>query len=339
MSALGTRIAAVLRTPEACVGALDEVLDRLHTRRFGDAPIALFLLSPALAILSVFGLFPLGYAVYMSLFGARWGMGPFVGLANYGEVLRSGAFWNSFLVTTYYSVGTIPATMVFSFIIARLLFGIVRGRGLLRTMYFLPYVTSAVAAAMVWRGILNPKFGLANPLLEWFGFEAQNWLLEPRSVLNLLTNGAVPAHVGPSLALCCVMMFEVWHGSGFMIVIFLAGLSTIPRELEEAARIDGANALQVVRNVTLPLLSPTIFFLAIVSVIKSFQAFNSFFALTGDGHGPLDTTQNMTVYIYSEFYEFHRWGYGTAVATMLCLAIVMLTWVQWRYVGRRVHYE
>jgi len=139
--------------------------------------------------------------------------------------------------------------------------------------------------------------------------------------------------------LCGVMLFEIWHGSGFMIVIFLAGLSAIPRELEEAARIDGAGPFQVVRKVTLPLLSPTIFFLAIVSVIKSFQAFNSVFALTGDGHGPLDTTQNVTVYIYSQFYEFHRWGYGTAVAALLCLAIMTLTVVQWRFVGRKVHYE
>jgi multiple sugar transport system permease protein len=135
------------------------------------------------------------------------------------------------------------------------------------------------------------------------------------------------------------MAFEVWHSSGFMIVIFLAGLTAIPRELEEAATIDGANGAQRILHVTLPLLSPTVFFLAIVSAVRSFQTFDSFYALTGDGRGPLDTTQNMTVYIYSNFYEYGRWGYGSAVAVLLCLAIIIMTVVQWRVGGRRVHYE
>jgi multiple sugar transport system permease protein len=192
---------------------------------------------------------------------------------------------------------------------------------------------------MIWRALFNPQFGVANEILGWVGLSPQQWLLEPRGVLCLMTGGYIPPGVGPSLALCCIIVFEIWHASGFMIVIFLAGLTAIPRELEESARIDGANALQVIRNVILPLLSPTIFFLAIVSVIKSFQAFNSFYALTGNGRGPVDSTQNVTVYIYSSFYEYQRLGYGAAVATLLCLAIVTLTLLQWRFVGRRVHYE
>ena len=327
------------RLADAGLGALDEVLDRLRTRSLRDGPVALFLLAPALGVLGAFGMLPLGYALYMSLFGGRHGRGAYVGLANFVEALTSPAFWKSFLVTVYYAAGTIPVTMAVSFAIAYALFRVVRGRAVLRTVYFLPYVTSAVAAAMVWRAILHPRFGLANALLEGAGLAPLSWLLEPRGVLHVLTGGYVPAQVGPSLALCCVILFEIWHASGFMVVIFLAGLTAIPRELEDAARIDGAGPLQVIRNVTLPLLSPTIFFLAIVSVIKSFQAFNSFYALTGDGRGPADSTQNLTVYIYSNFYEYQRWGYGAAVATLLCAAIVALTVFQWRFVGRRVHYE
>jgi multiple sugar transport system permease protein len=321
------------------LGMLDNAFDRLHTRRLKDAPIALFLLLPALAILGTFGLFPLLYAVHMSLFEGKWGMGEWAGLSNYFDAFHSEDFRHSFFVTLYYAIGTIPTTMVLSFLIASALFRVVRARGLFRTLYFLPYVTSAVAAAMVWRAIFNPQFGVLNAVLGWMHLQPQDWLLEPRSVLSLVTGNPEWANVGPSLALCCVVLFDVWHGSGFMIVILLAGLTAIPRELEEAARIDGANAFQVARRVTLPLLSPTLFFLGIVSVIKSFQAFNSFFALTGNGSGPLDTTQNLTVYIYSEFYEYHRWGYGTAVATLLCLAIVTLTVVQWRLAGRKVYYE
>ena len=314
-------------------------MDRLRTRTFQDAPAALFLLAPALIVLGVFGVAPLFYAVYMSLYGGRYGGGAFVGLANFREALHSESFWGSFRVTAYYALGTIPATMGVSFLIAYGLFRIVRGRSFFRTVYFLPYVTSVVAAAMIWRSLLNPQFGVANALLQWLGAAPQAWLLEPRGVLYLLTHGRVPASVGPSLALCCVILFEVWHASGFMVVVFLAGLTAIPRELEEAARIDGANAFQIIRKVILPLLSPTVFFLAIVSVIKSFQAFNSFYALTGNGRGPVDSTQNVTVYIYSNFYEYQRLGYGAAVATLLCITIVALTLFQWGLVGRRVHYE
>jgi len=124
-----------------------------------------------------------------------------------------------------------------------------------------------------------------------------------------------------------------------MIVILLAGLTAIPRELEEAAVIDGAGWYARNRYVIVPLISPTIFFLLIMSVIKAFQAFNSFYALTGDGRGPYDSTQNMTVYIFTNLYVYQRLGYGAAVAVLLAVAIVILTLVQWRYVGRKVHYE
>ena len=340
---MGNRLIDTASSPwaflDACVAKCDDLFDRLHTRRFRDAPIAFFLLGPAMIILGVFGIAPLVFAVYMSLFGGKYGAGPFVGLGNFVDAFETDAFWRSFLVTVYYAAGTIPATMALSFIVAYGLYRIVRGRGILRMLYFLPYVTSAVAAAMIWRAFFNPQFGVANEFLGWMGLSPQQWLLEPRGLLNVITGGRIPADIGPSLALCCIIIFEIWHASGFMIVVFLAGLTSIPRELEESARIDGANALQVIRNVILPLLSPTIFFLAIVSVIKSFQAFNSFYALTGSGRGPVDSTQNVTVYIYSSFYEYQRLGYGAAVATLLCLAIVTLTLLQWRFVGRRVHYE
>jgi multiple sugar transport system permease protein len=339
MNGIAGTISAWCRWLDTGVAFLDDLFDRAHTRTLRDGVVALFLLAPALVILGVFGMFPLISAAYMSLFGGKGGAGSFIGLGNYREAFTARAFWKSFLVTTYYALGTIPVTIVLSFLVAYGLFRIARGRGMFRTVYFLPYVTSAVAAAMIWRGLLNPQFGPVNMILRSCRLSPQDWLLEPRGILYLLTQGRVPASVGPSLALCCVILFEIWHASGFMIVVFLAGLTAIPRELEEAARIDGAGAFQVIRSVDLPLLSPTIFFLAIVSVIKSFQAFNSFYALTGNGRGPVDSTQNVTVYIYSNFYEYQRWGYGAAVAAVLCLTIVALTILQWRFVGRRVHYE
>lgn len=308
-------------------------------RRLKDAPVAFVLLAPALIVIGVFGIAPIAGAVYMSLFDLRRSTNAFIGLANYADAFTRHDFWNSFFVTAYYAVGTIPVTMVLSFLIASALFRIVRARALFRTLYFLPYVTSAVAAAMVWRTIFQPEFGLANAILERIGIPPQTWLLQPVGVFHLLFGEAVPPSFGPSLALCCVILFEIWHSSGFMIVIFLAGLSAVPRQLQEAAHIDGANWFQTTRHVTIPILSPTIFFLAVVSVIKSFQAFNGFYALTGTGRGPLNTTQNLTVYIYTNFYEYGRLGYGAAVAVLLCIAIVSFTILQWRFIGRKVHYE
>lgn len=327
---------------DSCLERLDDRLERKRGKRAKDAPIAYLLLLPALTILTVFGIFPLFFAVYMSLYEWKGIRAVFEGIGNFREALGRSDFWDAFLVTLYYAMGTIPISMGLSFLVATALFRILRGRSFFRTIFFLPYITSAVAAATVWRAILNPRAGLVNTFLGWCGLQLDSWptwLLEPKGLLHLLSGGRVADDVGPSLALCCVILFDIWHSSGFMIVVFLAGLTAIPKELEEAAIVDGANWLQTTRKVTLPLLSPTIFFLLVVNVIKAFQSFNSFYALTGNGRGPLDTTQNLTVYIYSNFYEYNRLGYGAAVATLLALAIVTLTLIQWRYLSRRVHYE
>ena len=320
--------------------ALDRLLSTLDTlsERLGKPGAALgyFMLAPAALILTVFALFPIFYSIYLSFFSDSGG--AYVGAANYREALTGEEFWDSFAVTVYYAVGTVPTSLVLSFLIANALFRITRFRATLRLLYFLPYVTSMVAAAIIWRVMLEPTEGMANLALDRLGIPAQNWLLEPRGILHLLHSDISPS-VGPSLALCSIILFEIWRSCGFMVVVFLAGLSAIPRDLEDAARIDGANAGRVAWNITLPLLSPTIFFLVIVGVIGSFQAFSGIYAMTGTGHGPLDTTQNLTVYIYANYFEYQRQGYGAAVATLLAAAIMLLTLAQWRLFGRRVYYS
>lgn len=325
------------RVADRILGAADDHLDRLRGRGWGDAPAACLLIAPALSLIAVFSLFPMAASLYMSLFGGRHGAGTFVGLRNYAEALGNPDFRQSLQVTVYYVLGVVPLTLGVSFITAYALYRIAWGRGLFCALYFLPYVTSAVAAAMVWRALFNPQHGVANRLLALIGAEPLNWLLEPRGVLHLLSGGWIPAAWGPSLALSCIILFDVWHGCGFMIVVFLAGMAGIPREIEESARIDGAGGCRVVAHVVFPLLSPTFFFLLIVSVIKAFQAFNSFYALT-QGAGSADT-QNLVLYIYAQFYQYGYWGYGAATASMLMAAIVLLTIVQWRFVGRRVYYS
>lgn len=325
--------------PDDWLALVDDRLSRGGNPARDGWRAGLVLLGPAGVIIGVFGLLPVAASLYLSFFDGRYVRGDFSGLGNYREALTSPAFWNSVAVTLYYLAGTIPATLILGYAVARLLLGVTRGRALFKSLYFLPYVTSAYAAALVWRAMLNPQTGLANRLLAWAGLPAQQWLMEPRGVLHLVSSGLVPDDVGPSLALCCVMAFDVWHGLGFTVVILLAGLSSVPRELEESARIDGASAWQVMRHVTLPMLSPTLYFLAVVGSIKGFQAFNSFYALTQSGGNTLGTTENMVLYLFANFYEFGRWGYGAAIAALLLAAIIGLTVVQARVARRWVYYE
>lgn len=322
------------------LGRVDDWLEQWGKRK--EQLTAILLLTPALAVLGVFGILPLVLAIGLSLFQGIGLDMHFTALRNYQRALQDPDFWNALRVTLYFALGSIPVSLLISFILASLLKQIVWGRSFFRTVYFLPYVTSVVAAAIVWRAFLFPQGGPLNALLLMAGVPSEHlprWLLEPRGVLSLLSGGLIPGNIGPSLALCCVILFEIWHSVGFMTVILLAALTAIPRELEEAAKMDGANWFQRARHVTIPLISPTLLFLLVVSGIKSFQAFNSFYALTGNGRGPLNSTQSLTVYIFTNLYEYQDLGYGAAVAVLLACAIVALTLVQWHVVGRRVHYE
>lgn len=320
-------------------------IDGLFTRRGGaqrEGLLAILLLAPAATVLIAFSFFPMLFSIFLSLFDSRLGVGPFVGTGNYFRAAADPAFRQSLQVTTWFVLLSVAPGLIISFFIASALFRVGRGRSWFRTLFFLPYITSVVASATVWRLALHRQVGLVNSVLGWLGIPPEywpDWLLEPRGALNLITGGAISPDFGPSLALCCVIAFEIWHASGFMIVVFLAGLSAIPREYEESARLDGASWFQMTRYVTAPLLSPTLFFLAFVEVVRSFQAFNSFYALTGNGRGPLDTTQTLTVYVFTNFYEYGREGYGAAMATLLAVVIGLVTLLQWRVGARRVHYE
>lgn len=296
-------------------------------------------LLPAALLLGVFSIFPLMYGFGVSL--CRFGIvfERFVGLGNYYRAFTDTEFHQSLLVTVYYVIGTVPAGLILSYIIACLLFQKLRARGFYRTMYFLPYVTSTVAAAAVWRWIFHPDTrGLANAVLAVFGKGPVGWVQEPNSIFKVFGGlaGLELDWPGPSVALCCVILFSIWHSLGFNIVIFLAGLSAIPSGLHEAASIDGASGWKMARYVTIPLLSPTIFFLVIISVIKAFQAFNQIYVMIGDR--PMGEARNVTMFIFSKFYNSGQVGYGSAVAFVLFVIILVLTVFQMRILGRRVHY-
>ncbi|MGC8834010.1 MAG: carbohydrate ABC transporter permease [Armatimonadota bacterium] len=314
-------------------------------RRTADAATAYLLILPAAVLIVAFHFAPVFYALFISLH--KWSLIPeqFVGLANYAAVLRDEGFHQSLGVTIWYVIGTVPFAIGISLVLALMLFQPLAGRGVYRTIYFLPYVTSVVAAAVVWTWIYNPRYGILNYVLTRLGLcdpkSPPQWLLEPRGVFELILSNfgiRLPAWAaGPSLALVAVMIMAAWNAIGFNIIVFLAGLGSIPKELQEAARIDGADEWDVFWHVTFPLLSPTTFFLFIVSTIRAFQAFNQIYVMTRGG--PMGTTRTVTMYIFSRFYESHEVGYGAAVAIVLFLIILGFTLLQFRFASGRVVYQ
>ena len=237
-----------------------------------NEPLAYLFLLPAILVLTVFHFFPLLFAFYISLHNWRIRKVGFNGLANYAEALQKREFWQAFGNTVYFVIGTVPLTMAIALLLAYLLFQRVRFLSFFRTVYFLPYVTSTVAAAAVWTWMFNGRTGVLNALLGGaFGEDARlRWLQEPKGIFFMLADRigvTIPADYplvllrGPSLALVSIMAMTIWHLLGFDIVIFLAGLGNINRELYEAARIDGASELTIFRRITIPLLMPTISFL------------------------------------------------------------------------------
>lgn len=323
---------------------------------------------PALALLILFELWPIVFSIWISLW--RWDVRPldFVGLANYQRLLGEGMLTrdfdgslipgevlNSLLVTVYYVIGTVPITMIGAFLLAYMLFRGIRGEGVLRTLYFLPHVTSSVAITLVFAWIFNPQVGLANALFDWVGLPVQTWLLDPNPALKGLVgwlgfhgfDGVPDWAAGPSTALVVVIIFTIWSTLGFSMVVYLSGLTSIPRDLSDAARLDGASEWSITRTIIWPLLSPTTLFLLIVSTINAFQAFSPIYTLTrgsgigrSEAGGPLDTTLTITVYIFRNFYErSNSVGFAAAVSLMLFVLLLLLTLLQFRAYGQRVHYQ
>jgi len=292
-------------------------------------------IAPAGAVLLVFWIWPLFHALSLSF---RAHDGGFVGLANYRMILTDGDFWPSLRISVWYLVGTVPAALLISFLIANLLFQKLRALGLFRTIYFLPYITSTVAAAMVWRWIFSPHTGgVANTVLDWLGIAPQRWYYESTGVFELIGYGLgldLPAWAaGPSLALVCAMVFAIWHTLGFDIVIFLAALSQVPSEVYEAADIDGASGPRRMWSITLPLVAPALLFLSIISIIRSFQTFNEIYIMTQEES--MNSTQNLAMLIFNHFYGTFNFGAATAVAVLLFAILLVLTACQMKLSGSK----
>jgi len=268
----------------------------------------------------VFAVGPMVFVVALSLM--RWdgfGAMEFVGLSNYVDQFRSPDLWISLRNTAYYTVLTVPGALVVGLLVAT---GVnkVRGKTFYRLLYFMPAVTSPVAVAVVWITVLNGDYGLLNGTLQsLFGIQGPSWLTDARFVI-------------PAIAL-----LGIWLQLGYNMVLFLAGLQSIPASYSEAARIDGANSVQVFWYVTLPLLSPTILFVTVITMIVSLQVFDQAFVMTNGG--PDKASYTMVFHLYQLAFVDFRFGASSAAALVLFAVILVLTLLQLWFQRRWVHYD
>jgi multiple sugar transport system permease protein len=302
--------------------------------------LAYIFLLPAVLIIAVFHFFSVAFAFYISLFNWRVLRGAFLGLTNYWVIVQDADFHSALATTIWYAVLTVPPSMLLSLVAALLLSRQVRGVAFYRTLFFVPYVTSTVAAAVIWRWIFQPQSGIANALLNRLGFPGQQWADEPRGVFELLgqfVGVPLPGWLaGPSLALVTVAVVSMWYSVGFNTVIALAGLTSIPAELYEAARIDGATRWHLFRHITLPLLTPTLLFLLIVETIRAFQSFDFFYQMMSGI--PVPGAKVVTIYLYQQGFKSFNLGYAASIGIVLFVIIFVLTLVQFRATRSRVVY-
>ncbi len=299
---------------------------------------------PAAILIIVFRFVPIALSFIVSFFD--WtitGPGKFIGLSNYFKLVQDYTFWQSMLNTFYLVIFVVPASIVFSLMFATFLNNIEKFRSFFRTIYFIPFVTSLVSVSIVWKLILNQQNGLANYMLGYIGIDPLGWLSESRGIFTLLGEKVgitiSNAFGGPSLALFSIILVTIWKGLGYNTIIYLAGLQNIPQVYYEAADIDGAGKVRQFFKLTLPLISPTTFYVLLMTTIVTFQVFSQIYLMTGPPiGGPLGTTKVIVYYLYENgFGESQDLSYASAIALVLFFIILSLTLLQKR-LEKHVHY-
>jgi multiple sugar transport system permease protein len=282
--------------------------------------------SPWIIGFLVFTLGPILASLYLSF--TRWDMITppiLVGFRNYIAMFAGDPdFWQSLKVTVFYTAISVPLRLTTALLLAMLLNEATRGVGIFRTVFYLPSIVASVAAAVLWAWILNPRFGPVNGFLGLFGIIGPSWFTNPKT------------------ALWGLIIMSAW-GVGGEMLIFLAGLKSIPKHLYEAAEVDGAGRLSKFWNITIPMLSPTIFFNLIMSLIGSFRTFDSAYIIStargGTAGSPLNSTLFYMIHLYRNAFQWQKMGYATALAWVLFLLILILTMIAIRSSELWVYYE
>ncbi len=284
---------------------------KLSKLKYSDTFWAFVLLLPNLLGFLVFTVFPVVASFVLSF--SEWDLlSPmkFVGADNYVKLVSDETFWKVLWNTFYFTLGTVPVGIALALLLAVALNKKIRGVKLFRAMYFLPVISSTVAVAIVWQWMYNPHFGLLNYILSVFGIEGPLWLTS--------TTWAMPA----------VIITSIWKGLGFNMLLFLAGLQGIDAQFYEAAKIDGANSVRQFLHITIPLLSPTTFFVTVMCIISSFQVFDQIHVMTQGG--PARSTSVLVHYLYQNAFQYFKMGYASAIAYILFIIVFVVTMLQFK---------
>ena len=270
----------------------------------------LFLLPNLVGFLT-FSVFPIAAALFLTF--TDWDLSSTLklsGLANFSTMLNDELFGRALFNTFYFTFVSVPTAVFIAFWLAVLINRKMRGVLFFRLIYFAPHLTLMVAAAMIWAWIYQPEFGLINYLLSLIGIQGPRWLFDSQ------------------WAMLAIIIMSNWKAVGYSMLIFLAGLQGVPEDLYEAAIVDGATSWQRLRHITIPLLSPTTFFVVTTSLIGSLQGFNQFYIMTAGG--PAFSTTSLVLYIYNNAFMYFKMGYAASMAAILFLCILIITLIQWK---------
>lgn len=289
--------------------------------RLKEPALAYLFLAPSLLLFGLFLLYPLIRSVYLSLFltDPRGNIAVFVGFDNFRQLLTSSRFWDSLAVTGKFALFTVPGGIVLGLVMAALAGSRLKGMRVFQFIYSLPLALSVSTSAVIWMILFHPTLGMFNYFLDLLGLPAVQWLTDPK------------------WALLSISVMTIWMNSGFNFIVLLSGLQGVPDEMYDSAKIDGAGPVRTFVQIVLPLLSPVIFFLLVVSLIGSFQAFGQMHILTKGG--PAGATEVLVFSIYKEAFVNYQFGTGSAIAILLFLLILALTLIQFKFVEKKVHYQ
>jgi multiple sugar transport system permease protein len=299
--------------------------DHLRSWLRWHAPQLAFVLAvvgPVTLAYFIIRIIPIIYTGWMSLY--NWNLGkidrPFIGLQNYARLLDDALFRTALVNTTLFAVVTVPVTLGLAFGLAVLLDKPMRGRleGAYKVLLFLPVIPTMVPVSVVWKWIYDPSYGLLNYVIGWFGVPQQGWLIEPR------------------YAIWAIMAMTVWKNVGYYMVLFLVGLKDIPGEYYEAAGIDGANAWERLRHITIPLLRPLLLFNVVIATIFAYNVFAQVYVMTDGPHGSgTNPVRVIVLDMYENGFRYLKMGYASAEAMVLLAIVCLLTVVEFRFLRTR----
>lgn len=298
---------------------MNKVKKKSHAKEYAWGYV---MIAPLVIGLSVFYFYP----VFKVFFDSFHDVGAFnkskwCGLANYQKMFQDPVMWQALGNTVKYVLIIVPCTIVIALILASFLNMGIKGRSFFRVVYFIPAITMGAAVAMIWRWMYNGDYGIINYILNMFGIES----------IRFLSNSKT--------ALVSISVVSIWSTVGYNMIILLAGIQGISKSYYEAAAIDGANGIKQFLNITLPLVTPTLFFVMITTLISTFQTFDTIYMMVDKTSLAMESTQSMVVYFYRNAFEYSKKGYASALAVFLFVIIMVITAFQMKMQNKWVNYE